>query len=77
MGAHHAGLPIFTLNLDQMPQGSYTWFFVVTEPGTYHIIAQAQAPSTLEPWGRAVDEQGASGAVMHREHGKSSNLSTV
>jgi hypothetical protein len=49
MGAQHAGLPIFTLHLIQMPQGSYTWFLVVTEPGTYNIIARAQATFTLEP----------------------------
>jgi hypothetical protein len=49
MGVQHAGLPIFTLKLDQMPHGSYTWNLVLTEPETNNVIARAQASFALEP----------------------------
>jgi hypothetical protein len=49
MGIQHAGLPIFTLQLAHMPPGYYTWFLILTEPATYHIIARAQASFVLEP----------------------------
>jgi hypothetical protein len=41
--------PIIALRMQDMPPGVYTWYFFVTEPNSYHVVAKAKTTFFLMP----------------------------
>jgi len=41
--------PIVALRMQEGAPGPYTWYFIVTEPNTYHVLAMAKTTFLLMP----------------------------
>jgi Dolichyl-phosphate-mannose-protein mannosyltransferase len=41
--------PIVALRMQNLPPGPYTWYFFVTEPNSYHVLAKAKTTFLLMP----------------------------